>query len=90
MALSSTVQFGLDELCFSMTQLLLFSLLQHLNKSGVNSFSLRELCRKNSRKEVAVKFYIFLVLQKQMVVELVQCAPFADVTATAGRMFSAH
>uniref|UniRef100_A0A669P2T4 Rad21/Rec8-like protein C-terminal eukaryotic domain-containing protein n=1 Tax=Phasianus colchicus TaxID=9054 RepID=A0A669P2T4_PHACC len=62
----------------------------HLNKSGVNSFSLQELCQKNNRKEVAVKFYIFLALQKQMVVELVQRAPFADITATAGRMFSAH
>ncbi|XP_046786722.1 double-strand-break repair protein rad21-like protein 1 isoform X3 [Gallus gallus] len=79
-----------EEIKWSKRTLQLLKTLQHLNKSGVNSFSLRELCRKNSRKEVAVKFYIFLVLQKQMVVELVQCAPFADVTATAGRMFSAH
>ncbi|KAI6073998.1 Double-strand-break repair protein rad21-like protein 1 isoform X2 [Aix galericulata] len=60
--------------------------LQHLNKSGVNSFSLRELCRKNNRKEVAAKFYIFLVLKKQLVIELAQSAPFADITATAGRI----
>ncbi|XP_068556467.1 double-strand-break repair protein rad21-like protein 1 isoform X1 [Anas acuta] len=64
--------------------------LQHLNKSGVNSFSLRELCRKNNRKEVAAKFYIFLVLKKQLVIELAQSAPFADITATAGRMFNAY
>ncbi|XP_032054454.1 double-strand-break repair protein rad21-like protein 1 [Aythya fuligula] len=64
--------------------------LQHLNKSGVNSFSLRELCRKNNRKEVAAKFYIFLVLKKQLIIELAQSAPFADITATAGRMFNAY
>ncbi|OXB78528.1 UNVERIFIED_CONTAM: hypothetical protein H355_007558 [Colinus virginianus] len=64
--------------------------LQHLNKSGVSSFSLRGLCRKNNRKEVAAKFYILLVLQKQLVIELTQRAPFADITATAGRMFGAH
>ncbi|XP_066834614.1 double-strand-break repair protein rad21-like protein 1 isoform X3 [Anser cygnoides] len=64
--------------------------LQHLNKSGVNSFSLRELCRKNNRKEVAAKFYIFLVLKKQLVIELAQSAPFADITATVGRMFDAY
>ncbi|POI32921.1 hypothetical protein CIB84_003328 [Bambusicola thoracicus] len=79
-----------EEIKWSKRTLQLLKTLQHLNKSGVNSFSLRELCRKNSRKEVAVKFYIFLVLQKQMVVELVQRSPFADITATAGRMFSAH
>ncbi|XP_038022235.1 double-strand-break repair protein rad21-like protein 1 isoform X1 [Anas platyrhynchos] len=64
--------------------------LQHLNKSGVNSFSLRELCQKNNRKEAAAKFYIFLVLKKQLVIELAQSAPFADITATAGRMFNAY
>ncbi|XP_019477728.1 double-strand-break repair protein rad21-like protein 1 isoform X2 [Meleagris gallopavo] len=79
-----------EEIKWSKRTLQLLKTLQHLNKSGVNSFSLRELCQKNNRKEVAVKFYIFLVLQKQMVVELVQHAPFADITATAGRMFSAH
>uniref|UniRef100_A0A8B9SLH7 RAD21 cohesin complex component like 1 n=1 Tax=Anas platyrhynchos TaxID=8839 RepID=A0A8B9SLH7_ANAPL len=66
------------------------SLILHLNKSGVNSFSLRELCQKNNRKEAAAKFYIFLVLKKQLVIELAQSAPFADITATAGRMFNAY
>ncbi|XP_031444976.1 double-strand-break repair protein rad21-like protein 1 isoform X2 [Phasianus colchicus] len=79
-----------EEIKWSKRTLQLLKILQHLNKSGVNSFSLQELCQKNNRKEVAVKFYIFLALQKQMVVELVQRAPFADITATAGRMFSAH
>ncbi|NXJ07153.1 RD21L protein, partial [Odontophorus gujanensis] len=62
----------------------------HLNRSGVSSFSLRGLCRRNNRKEVAAKFYMLLVLQKQLVVELAQHAPFADITATAGRMFAAR
>ncbi|NXE12074.1 RD21L protein, partial [Lophotis ruficrista] len=68
----------------------LVSLLQHLQRSGARSFSFRELCRKNNRKEAAAKFYIFLVLKKQSVIELSQSAPFADVTATLGPTFSAH
>ncbi|NXE29482.1 RD21L protein, partial [Ardeotis kori] len=68
----------------------LVSLVQHLQRSGAHSFSFRELCRKNNRKEAAAKFYIFLVLKKQSVIELSQSAPFADVTATLGPMFSAH
>ena len=65
----------------------LVSLLQHLKRSGVRSVSFRELCRKNSRKEAAAKFYVFLVLTKQSVIELSQRAPFADITATTGPMF---
>lgn len=68
----------------------LVSPMQHLESSGVRSFSLRELCRKNSRKEAAATFYILLVLKKQSVVELSQSAPFADVTATLGPAFNAH
>uniref|UniRef100_A0A8C4J781 Rad21/Rec8-like protein C-terminal eukaryotic domain-containing protein n=2 Tax=Dromaius novaehollandiae TaxID=8790 RepID=A0A8C4J781_DRONO len=59
-----------------------------MNKSGVNSFSLLELCQKNNRKEAAAKFYIFLVLKKQLVIELTQSAPFADITATVGPKFN--
>ncbi|XP_015737412.1 double-strand-break repair protein rad21-like protein 1 [Coturnix japonica] len=79
-----------EEMKWNRRTLQLLKTLQHLNKSGVNSFSLQELCQKSNRKEAAVKFYIFLVLKKQMVIELVQHAPFADITATAGQMFSAH
>ncbi|XP_062360942.1 double-strand-break repair protein rad21-like protein 1 [Cinclus cinclus] len=61
--------------------------LQQLKRSGVCSFSFRELCRRNSRKEVAATFYIFLMLKKQQVLELQQHEPFADLTATAGPMF---
>ncbi|NXG59721.1 RD21L protein, partial [Hemiprocne comata] len=66
------------------------SLMQHLKSSGMNSFSFQELCWKNSRKEAAAKFYIFLVLKKQLVIELRQSAPFTDITATPGPMFSTH
>uniref|UniRef100_A0A663EDM3 Rad21/Rec8-like protein C-terminal eukaryotic domain-containing protein n=1 Tax=Aquila chrysaetos chrysaetos TaxID=223781 RepID=A0A663EDM3_AQUCH len=67
----------------------LVSLLQHLKRSGVRSFSFRELCQKNNRKEAVAKFYILLVLKKQSAVELSQSAPFADITATLSPMFNA-
>uniref|UniRef100_A0A8C6ZDL1 Rad21/Rec8-like protein C-terminal eukaryotic domain-containing protein n=1 Tax=Nothoprocta perdicaria TaxID=30464 RepID=A0A8C6ZDL1_NOTPE len=66
-----------------------FPLLQLMNRSGVNSFSLLKLCQKNSRKEAADKFYIFLVLKKQLVIDLAQSAPFADIIATVGPKFNA-
>uniref|UniRef100_A0A8C3QTG1 RAD21 cohesin complex component like 1 n=1 Tax=Cyanoderma ruficeps TaxID=181631 RepID=A0A8C3QTG1_9PASS len=58
-----------------------------LKRSGVCSFSFWELCRRNNRKEAAATFYIFLVLKKQLVLQLWQHEPFADLTATAGPMF---
>ncbi|XP_042656714.1 double-strand-break repair protein rad21-like protein 1 isoform X2 [Tyto alba] len=79
-----------EEIKWSKRTLQLVKTLQHLRTSGVRTFSLRELCRGNSRKEAAAKFYIFLVLKKQSVVELRQSAPFADITATVGPAFSAH
>ncbi|XP_065610426.1 double-strand-break repair protein rad21-like protein 1 [Cyrtonyx montezumae] len=79
-----------EEIKWGKRTLHLLKTLQHLDRSGVSSFSFRGLCRKNNRKEVAAKFYILLVLQKQLVIELAQHAPFADITATAGLMFAAH
>ncbi|XP_009281017.1 PREDICTED: double-strand-break repair protein rad21-like protein 1 [Aptenodytes forsteri] len=79
-----------EEIRWSKRTLQLLKTLQHLERSGVRSFSLRELCRKNNRKEAAAKFYILLVLKKQSVVELSQSAPFADITATLGPAFNAH
>ncbi|XP_005140448.2 double-strand-break repair protein rad21-like protein 1 [Melopsittacus undulatus] len=64
--------------------------LQHLKRSGMSSFSFRDLSWKNNRKEAAAKFYILLVLKKQSVVELKQSAPFANITATPGPMFDAQ
>ncbi|KAM8798052.1 double-strand-break repair protein rad21-like protein 1 [Eudromia elegans] len=78
-----------EERRWSKRTLQLLKTLQRMNKSGVNSFSLLKLCQKNNRKEAADKFYIFLVLKKQLVIELTQSAPFADITATAGPMFNA-
>uniref|UniRef100_A0A8C9NLP9 Rad21/Rec8-like protein C-terminal eukaryotic domain-containing protein n=1 Tax=Serinus canaria TaxID=9135 RepID=A0A8C9NLP9_SERCA len=65
----------------------LTSLTQQLKRSGMCSFSFRELCQRNTRKEAAATFYIFLVLKKQQVLKLQQPEPFADLTATAGPMF---
>ncbi|NXA03543.1 RD21L protein, partial [Sapayoa aenigma] len=76
-----------EEVRWSKRTLQLQKTLQQLKRSGVCSFSFRELCRNSSRREAAAKFYIFLVLKKQSVLELRQRAPFADLTATAGPMF---
>ncbi|NXP21159.1 RD21L protein, partial [Scytalopus superciliaris] len=76
-----------EEIRLSKRTLQLHKTLQQLKRSGVCSFSFRELCRNNNRKEAAAKFYIFLVLKKQLVLELRQRAPFADLVATAGPMF---
>ncbi|XP_068272573.1 double-strand-break repair protein rad21-like protein 1 [Nyctibius grandis] len=79
-----------EEIRWSKRTLQLLKTLQHLRRAGARAFSLRELCGKHSRKEAAAKFYIFLVLRKQEVVELSQSAPFADITATLGPMFDAR
>ncbi|XP_063205915.1 double-strand-break repair protein rad21-like protein 1 [Chroicocephalus ridibundus] len=79
-----------EEIRWSKRTLQLLKTLQHLKRSGVRAFSFRELCRKNNRKEAAAKFYIFLALKKQWVIELSQSTPFADITATLGPMFNAH
>ncbi|NWS15875.1 RD21L protein, partial [Pachyramphus minor] len=83
-----------EEIRWSKRTLQLHKTLQQLRRSGSCSFSFRELCRNNNRREAAAKFYIFLVLKKQLVLELQQREPFADLTATAGPMFgtigSAH
>ncbi|XP_069658170.1 double-strand-break repair protein rad21-like protein 1 [Haliaeetus albicilla] len=78
-----------EEIRWNKRTLQLLKTLQHLKRSGVHSFSFRELCRKNNRKEAVAKFYILLVLKKQSAVELSQSAPFADITATLGPMFNA-
>ncbi|NWW63481.1 RD21L protein, partial [Ifrita kowaldi] len=76
-----------EEIRWGKRTLRLQKTLQQLKRSGVCSFSFRELCQKNTRKEAAATFYIFLVLKKQLVLELWQQEPFADLTATAGPMF---
>ncbi|NXM08268.1 RD21L protein, partial [Tyrannus savana] len=76
-----------EEIKWSKRTLQLHKTLQQLRRSGSCSFSFRELCRNNSRKEAAVTFYVLLVLKKQQVLELRQREPFADLTAMAGPMF---
>ncbi|NWI72166.1 RD21L protein, partial [Dryoscopus gambensis] len=76
-----------EEIRWGKRTLRLQKTLQQLKRSGVCSFSFRELCRKNNRKEAAATFYIFLVLKKQLVLDVRQHEPFADLTATAGPMF---
>ncbi|NXO29619.1 RD21L protein, partial [Cisticola juncidis] len=76
-----------EEIRWGKRTLRLQKTLQQLKRSGVCSFSFRELCRGNTRREAAATFYIFLVLKKQLVLELQQHQPFADLTATAGPMF---
>ncbi|XP_029467793.1 double-strand-break repair protein rad21-like protein 1 isoform X2 [Rhinatrema bivittatum] len=61
--------------------------LHHICDTGVSSISLLKLCRNNNRKQVSAKFYSFLVLKKQLAIELSQSAPYADVIATPGPRF---
>nr|XP_055228371.1 double-strand-break repair protein rad21-like protein 1 isoform X4 [Gorilla gorilla gorilla] len=61
--------------------------LRESNKMGMQSFSLMKLCRNSDRKQAAAKFYSFLVLKKQLAIELSQSAPYADIIATMGPMF---
>ncbi|XP_058706566.1 double-strand-break repair protein rad21-like protein 1 [Poecile atricapillus] len=77
-----------EEIRWGKRTLRLQKTLQQLKRSGVCSFSFRELCQRNNRKEAAATFYLFLVLKKQQVLELQQHEPFADLTATAGPMFN--
>ncbi|KAM4650103.1 double-strand-break repair protein rad21-like protein 1 [Amazona ochrocephala] len=79
-----------EEIRWNKRTLQFLKTLQHLKRSGLSSFSFRDLSRKNNRKEAAAKFYILLVLKKQSIVELRQSAPFTDITATTGPMFDAH
>ncbi|KAM5220062.1 double-strand-break repair protein rad21-like protein 1 isoform 3-T3 [Hipposideros larvatus] len=65
----------------------MLSSLRDSNKMGMQFFSLMTLCRNSDRKEVAAKFYTFLVLKKQRAIELSQRAPYADIIATVGPMF---
>uniref|UniRef100_A0A8C0VY80 Double-strand-break repair protein rad21-like protein 1 n=1 Tax=Castor canadensis TaxID=51338 RepID=A0A8C0VY80_CASCN len=61
--------------------------LRESNKMGMQSFSLKELCRNSDRKQAAAKFYSLLVLKKQQAIELSQHAPYADIIAMVGPMF---
>ncbi|XP_074148950.1 double-strand-break repair protein rad21-like protein 1 isoform X2 [Sminthopsis crassicaudata] len=76
-----------EEKMWNQRTLQMLNYLRHSNKMGFESFSLMKLCRNNDQKQVAAKFYSFLVLKKQQVIELNQSAPYADIIATVGPMF---
>uniref|UniRef100_A0A8D0LCT2 Rad21/Rec8-like protein C-terminal eukaryotic domain-containing protein n=1 Tax=Sphenodon punctatus TaxID=8508 RepID=A0A8D0LCT2_SPHPU len=65
----------------------LLNSLQHISQTGASSFSFLELCKNNSQKCVAAKFYSLLVLKKLLVVGLAQTAPYADIIVTLGPEF---
>ncbi|XP_025068015.1 double-strand-break repair protein rad21-like protein 1 [Alligator sinensis] len=77
-----------EEKRWSKRTLQILNTLQHVSNSGVKSFSLLELCQSNDRKRVAAKFYSFLVLKKQLALELSQSAPYADIIASMGPKFN--
>ncbi|KAM9062067.1 double-strand-break repair protein rad21-like protein 1 isoform 2-T2 [Sarcophilus harrisii] len=77
----------IEEKIWNQRTLQMLNYLQHSNKMGIDSFSLMKLCRNDDQKQVAAKFYSFLVLKKQQVIELSQSAPYADIIATVGPMF---
>lgn len=70
------------------TQQMLHGLQRVLAKTGAESISLADLCRKNNRKQAAAKFYSFLVLKKQQAIELAQTEPYSDIIATPGPRFN--
>ncbi|XP_038225933.1 double-strand-break repair protein rad21-like protein 1 [Dermochelys coriacea] len=76
-----------EERRWSKRTLRILNTLRYINKSGVSSVSFLKLCKNNDRKQVSAKFYSFLVLKKQLAIELTQCAPYADIIATVGPKF---
>ncbi|XP_039353215.1 double-strand-break repair protein rad21-like protein 1 [Mauremys reevesii] len=76
-----------EERRWSKRTLQILNILRYINKSGVSSISFLELCKNNDRKQVSAKFYSFLVLKKQLAIELTQCAPYADIIVTVGPKF---
>ncbi|XP_051886909.1 double-strand-break repair protein rad21 homolog [Pristis pectinata] len=70
------------------TQHLWHSLQRIHLKTGERFFSILELCRNNNRKQAATKFYSFLMLKKQLMLELAQKEPYSDIIATPGELFN--
>uniref|UniRef100_A0A8C2C0K6 Rad21/Rec8-like protein C-terminal eukaryotic domain-containing protein n=1 Tax=Cyprinus carpio TaxID=7962 RepID=A0A8C2C0K6_CYPCA len=54
----------------------------------VAMYSLYTLCESSSRSYVAAIFFCLLVLRKQKITNLHQSAPYSDVIATPGPLFS--
>uniref|UniRef100_A0A671T5A2 Taste receptor type 1 member 1-like n=1 Tax=Sinocyclocheilus anshuiensis TaxID=1608454 RepID=A0A671T5A2_9TELE len=67
------------------------NLLQALKRqdSSPNAvYSLHALCESSNRSYVAAIFFCLLVLRKQQILNLHQSAPYSDVMATPGPLFS--
>ncbi|XP_069076749.1 double-strand-break repair protein rad21 homolog [Pleurodeles waltl] len=69
------------------TQQMLHGLQRVLAKTGAESISLLDLCINTNKKQAAAKFYSFLVLKKQLAIELTQAEPYSDIIATPGPRF---
>ncbi|XP_059508611.1 double-strand-break repair protein rad21 homolog [Stegostoma tigrinum] len=77
-----------DEMhCNKRSQHLWRSLQRIHDTTGAKFFSLLELCRDHNRKQAAAKFYSFLMLKKQLVLELTQRESYSDIIATPGTRF---
>lgn len=63
-------------------QQMLYIVQRHFSRQSTIKFS--ELAKNNTRKQVAQKFYTFLVLKKQQAVELHQDEAFSEVLITRG------
>lgn len=63
----------------------------HIIKSKMevdSSIYFSSMCTsRNSRKQVAQKFYTMLVLKKAQAVELIQNSPYDDILVTKGAKF---
>ncbi|XP_013777469.1 double-strand-break repair protein rad21 homolog [Limulus polyphemus] len=62
-------------------------LIQHGLEAG-KKMRFSDLVRNNMRKQVAQKFYTFLVLKKQQAVELEQSGPYGEIIITRGSKFN--
>ncbi|XP_067904969.1 double-strand-break repair protein rad21 homolog [Heterodontus francisci] len=73
--------------CNKRSQHLWHSLQRIHHRTGAKIFSILELCRDHNRKQAAAKFYSFLMLKKQLVLELTQKEAYSDIIATPGATF---
>ncbi|XP_076355668.1 double-strand-break repair protein rad21 homolog isoform X1 [Tachypleus tridentatus] len=62
-------------------------IIQHGLKAG-KKMRFSDLVRNNMRKQVAQKFYTFLVLKKQQAVELEQDGPYGEIIITRGSNYN--
>ncbi|XP_067268586.1 double-strand-break repair protein rad21-like protein 1 [Pseudorasbora parva] len=66
----------------------LLQALKRQDSSPNAEYSLHALCESSSRSYVAAMFFCLLVLRKQEILNLHQGAPYSDIIATPGPLFS--